>query len=50
MMPDVTVPPSPNGLPIASTQSPTLVLVESPQLAAGSGVLASTLSNAKSLI
>src|SRR5207237_9665347 len=49
MIPAVTVPPSPNGLPIASTQSPTLALLESPQLAAGSGVLASTLRRARSV-
>src|SRR5215472_13294965 len=49
MMPAVTVPPSPNGLPIASTQSPTLVFDESPQLAAGSGVFASTLRSARSV-
>src|SRR5216683_3925659 len=34
MMPDVTVPPRPKGLPIARTQSPTLAFVESPQVAA----------------
>src|SRR6266566_8448064 len=49
MIPAVTVPPRPNGLPIASTQSPTLALFESPQLAAGSGVLASTLRRARSV-
>src|SRR6266851_3621517 len=49
MIPAVTVPPRPNGLPIASTQSPTRALLESPQLAAGNGVLASTLSNARSV-
>ena len=43
MMPAVTVPPRPNGLPIASTQSPTFALVESPQVAAGNGVFGSTL-------
>ena len=43
------MPPSPNGLPIASTQSPTLALVESPQAAAGRGILASTLSSARSV-
>ena len=32
MMPAVTVPPRPNGLPIAITQSPTLALSESPNL------------------
>src|SRR5580704_1526382 len=49
MIPAVTVPPSPNGLPIASTQSPTLAFVESPQEAAGSGVLLSTLRSARSV-
>src|ERR1700747_3248806 len=37
MIPEVTVPPRPKGLPIASTQSPTRALEESPQSAAGSG-------------
>ena len=32
MMPEVTVPPSPSGLPIASTMSPTRELSEFPQL------------------
>jgi hypothetical protein len=32
MIPEVTVPPKPNGLPIASTMSPTLDISESPQL------------------
>src|ERR1700690_1604057 len=49
MLPAVTVPPRPNGLPIASTQSPTLALVDSPQEAAGNGVLASTFSSARSV-
>ena len=49
MMPDVTVPPSPKGLPIASTQSPTLALAESPQEAAGNGALGSTLRSARSV-
>ena len=30
MIPEVTVPPKPNGLPIAITQSPILALSESP--------------------
>jgi len=30
IIPDVTVPPNPKGFPIASTQSPTLALPESP--------------------
>ena len=33
----MTVPPRPNGLPIASTQSPTRVLSLSPNLTEGSG-------------
>src|SRR5260370_4029838 len=49
MIPAVTLPPSPNGLPIASTQSPSVALLESPQLAAGSGVLTSILSSARSV-
>src|SRR5215469_2050983 len=49
MMPDVTVPPRPNGLPMARTQSPTLALFESPQVAAGNGVFGSTLRSAKSV-
>ena len=32
MIPEVTVPPKPKGLPIASTMSPTLDISESPQL------------------
>ena len=43
-MPAVTVPPSPNGLPIASTQSPTRALSLSPQTAAGSGLSVLTFS------
>src|SRR6516162_931969 len=49
MMPEVTVPPRPKGLPIASTQSPTLALVESPHEAAGSSAFGSTLSSARSV-
>ncbi len=49
MMPAVTLPPRPNGLPIASTQSPTRALAESPHAAAGSGVLASIFSKARSV-
>ena len=48
-MPAVTVPPRPNGLPIASTQSPTFAFVESPQLTAGNGVFGSTLRRARSV-
>ncbi len=36
-MPAVTVPPSPNGLPIATTQSPTRTRVESAKRTKGSG-------------
>ena len=32
IIPDVTVPPNPNGFPIAITQSPILALSESPNL------------------
>ena len=32
IIPDVTVPPNPNGFPIAITQSPTLAVSESPNL------------------
>ena len=35
MMPAVTVPPRPNGLPIASTQSPTRTSSLSPNVTAG---------------
>ena len=49
MMPAVTEPPSPNGLPIASTQSPTRACAESPQFAAGSGPFALTFSKARSV-
>src|SRR5437763_2117018 len=49
MIPAVTLPPRPKGLPIAKTQSPTRVLLESPQVAAGNGILASTLRSAKSV-
>src|SRR3954453_14350649 len=49
MMPAVTLPPRPKGLPIASTQSPTRVLLESPHAAAGSGVLGSTFKTARSV-
>ncbi len=45
----MTVPPRPNGSPIASTQSPTRALFESPQPMTGSGCLAFTLSSAKSV-
>src|SRR6185437_15713315 len=48
MMPAVTDPPRPNGLPIANTQSPIRDAVESPQLSAGSGLPAYTFSSAMS--
>ena len=48
-MPAVTEPPRPNGLPMASTQSPTRILSESAHFAAGSGCLASTFSTATSV-
>jgi len=46
-MPAVTVPPRPNGSPIAITQSPTRALVESPNFTYGR-LVASTLSTARS--
>ncbi|MNC90218.1 hypothetical protein D3C83_62910 [compost metagenome] len=49
MMPVVTVPPRPNGLPTAMTQSPTFALSESPNATAGSGLSLSTLSRARSV-
>ena len=50
MMPAVTVPPSPNGLPIASTQSPTRALSLSPQPAAISFLSVLTFSRARSVL
>ena len=47
-MPAVTVPPRPNGLPIASTQSPTRSVSESPNCTAGSGLSGFTCSRAMS--
>ncbi len=47
-MPAVTEPPRPNGLPIASTQSPTRDLSLSPNCTAGSGLSAVTFSTAMS--
>ena len=46
-MPAVTEPPSPNGLPIATTQSPTRALVESPNFTKGR-LVPSILSTARS--
>ncbi len=48
-MPAVTVPPSPKGLPMASTQSPTRVWSESPHSSAYSALSVSTLSSARSV-
>ena len=48
-MPAVTVPPSPNGLPIAITQSPTRTASESPNETAGSGASAFTRNTARSV-
>ncbi len=48
-MPAVTEPPRPNGLPAASTQSPTSTWRESPNATAGSGPVASTLISATSV-
>ncbi len=50
MMPAVTVPPRPNGLPIATTQSPTRAPVESPQGTNGRSRSVSTFSNARSVL
>ena len=51
MMPTVTVPPRPNGLPIAITQSPMRILSESPNLTAFSFFsFGSTLSTAMSVL
>ena len=50
-MPTVTVPPRPNGLPIAITQSPTRILSESPNFTAVSlWPFGSTLSTARSVL
>ena len=49
MMPAVTEPPRPNGLPAASTQSPTSTWRESPNGTAGSGPDACTLISATSV-
>ena len=47
-MPAVTVPPRPNGLPIATTQSPTRAVSESPNCTAGSGLSDLTCNRATS--
>ncbi len=50
-MPTVTVPPRPNGLPIAITQSPMRILSESPNFTAFSAFfVGSTLSTAMSVL
>src|SRR6185437_3181960 len=49
-IPSVTDPPSPNGLPIAITQSPTCAVSLSPNSTNGSAWLASTLSTARSAL
>ena len=47
-MPAVTLPPRPNGLPIASTQSPTRDLSDSPKVTNGSGLSDMTFNSAMS--
>ena len=47
-MPAVTVPPRPNGLPIATTHSPTRTRLESPKRTKGSGRVGLILSTAMS--
>ena len=49
IMPAVTVCASANGLPIASTQSPTCAVSELPIFTVGSGVLVSILITARSV-
>src|SRR4051794_41856558 len=49
-MPALTLPPSPNGLPIASTQSPTRALSLSPQAVGTSGLSVFTFSTAISVL
>ena len=46
----MTLPPRPNGLPIANTQSPTREASLSPQVAALSGLSVLTFSNAISVL
>ena len=50
MMPRVTLPPSPNGLPIAITQSPTRIAAEEPNFTSFSALWASTFSSAMSVL
>ncbi len=47
-MPPLTLSPTPSGLPIASTGSPTCTAALSPQVIAGSGFGGSTFSSATS--
>src|SRR5258708_28390261 len=49
-MPAVTVPPRPNGLPIASTQSPTFITSLSPNCTAVRGLSVLTRSKARSVL
>ena len=50
MMPTVTEPPKPNGLPIAITQSPTLMASELPNFTAGNGFFGITFNSAMSVL
>src|SRR5258706_122096 len=50
MMPTVTLPPRPNGLPIAITQSPTFEFSDDPNLTDVRGFLGVTLSRARSVL
>jgi hypothetical protein len=49
IIPDVTVPPRPNGFPIAKTECPTLALLESANLRKGNGFFDSTFKRAMSV-
>ena len=49
MMPAVTEPPRPKGLPTASTQSPTRTSFELPQMVLGRGDVGLTFSSARSV-
>ena len=48
--PTLTLPPSPNGLPTAITQSPTRATSESPNVTAVSGLVLLILSSARSVL
>ena len=50
MMPSETEPPSPNGLPIAITQSPTSISAEEPNFTSGSGFFGVTFKSARSAL